>query len=142
MGPAAKPAAKFDAALAGTLKAFTDRGIKVVLIGQIPVYDVLPVRCILSALRTRSDVALCGLTKEAATEELARSNAALSRAAAAFDEQLTLSLPLSYMCQDRYCSPMLNGTMLYRNASHLNRFGSMELYRFLRFPAGPWLPHT
>ena len=140
MPPASGAAAalpKFDLVLAHTLKIFTDRGIKVVLIGQIPTYEALPVRCILRALRAHSEPAVCGKTRVASAEELARSNAALERAAAAARDQVTLSLPLTYMCQEQTCSPVLNGTMLYKNKDHVNRYGARELRRFVEFPAVP-----
>ena len=127
------PKFNFDAALERTVRAFTDRGIKVVMIGQIPTYDPLPVRCIISAIENHRDAATCGKLKTAALEELKLSNAALLRVAAA-NPRVSVSLPSDFMCQEQRCSPMMDGVLLYKNGGHVNQFGSELLERFIKFP--------
>ncbi|HMN36965.1 MAG TPA: acyltransferase family protein [Hyphomicrobium sp.] len=124
---------KFDAVLKQTLDVFTSKGIRVVLIGQIPVYGMLPVRCVVSRIEHKEDAASCGLTRQAAAAQMHLSNAALERAASE-NPMVTVSLPAHYMCQEKMCSPVMGGTLLYKNASHVNRYGAVALRRFVEFP--------
>lgn len=133
---ASMPSPKFDKALKETLEAFTKRGIKVLLIGQIPTYHTLPVRCIVASLDGASDAANCGMARGDAMAQLQRSNAALKRVAAELPG-VSVSLPLEYMCQAAHCAPMAHGTLLYKNGGHVNRFGAEYLRRFVEFPSLP-----
>ncbi len=130
----ARPLPAFEHALEQTVRMFTDRGIKVVMIGQIPVYEVLPVRCIISAIDSGRDASICGMTKSDALNRLKLSNAALTRVAAR-NPGVSLSLPLEFMCGQQRCSPMMDGVLLYKNGGHLNQFGSRLMERFVKFPA-------
>lgn len=126
----------FDHALKETIEAFTKRGIKVLLIGQIPTYATLPVRCIVAVARTTPDAAMCGMARSFAGVQLQRSNAALKRVAATLPG-VSVSLPYDYMCQEQRCAPIAEGTMLYKNGGHVNRFGAEYLRRFIEFPSLP-----
>ena len=123
----------FDRALAETVEVFTKRGIKVLLIGQIPTYAALPVRCIVSAASKQTDAVVCGKPRDQALAELRMSNAALKRLTA-LNRNVTVSLPIDYMCQAQRCSPLLDGTLLYKNGGHINRFGALVLRQFVVFP--------
>jgi peptidoglycan/LPS O-acetylase OafA/YrhL len=124
---------RFENALADTIKIFTDRGIQVLLIGQIPVYTALPLRCVVSHIESGSDTAICGMETSAAMAELAASNQALTRAAQNL-AAVSVSLPSNYMCQKTRCSPMLDGTFLYKNGGHVNQFGAQVLRKYVEFP--------
>lgn len=126
----------FDNVLKQTVEAFTAKGIKVVLIGQIPVYDVLPLRCIAKAIESDGDVRLCGMSSKKAERQVERSNAALLRLAGA-NPLVSVSLPQQAMCSEATCSPFLNGTFLYRNGSHLNSFGAAAFTGLIAFPTLP-----
>ncbi|HPG88605.1 MAG TPA: SGNH hydrolase domain-containing protein, partial [Hyphomicrobium sp.] len=129
-------APRFDKVLKDTIETFTKRGIKVLLIGQIPTYGTLPVRCIGASVRDKVDAARCGMTRAAAETQLTRSNAALKRAAATLPG-VAVSQPFDYMCQEMRCSPIADGTLLYKNGGHVNRFGAEYLRRFVEFPSLP-----
>jgi hypothetical protein len=126
----------FDKVLRDTVEVFTKRGIKVLLIGQIPTYKTLPVRCITASVRENGDAAQCGMSRVAADAQLMRSNGALKRAAATIPG-VSVSLPSTYMCQEARCAPVANGTFLYKNGTHVNRFGAEYLRRFVEFPSLP-----
>ena len=132
----AAPSPRFDKVLQETLEVFTKRGVQVLLIGQIPTYGTLPVRCIVAGARVASDAAACGMSREDAMAQLQRSNAALKRVAAALPG-VSVSLPYDYMCQQTRCAPIADGTMLYKNGGHVNRFGAEYLRRFVEFPSLP-----
>lgn len=127
-------APRFDAVMRGTIAYFTSRGIKVLLIGQIPTYALLPVRCIIKAASTGSDPGKCGKSAEAAALELKASSAALARAAAR-NPDVSLFLPEARMCTKDICPPVLDGVMLYKNNGHINSYGAAYLARFATFPA-------
>jgi peptidoglycan/LPS O-acetylase OafA/YrhL len=133
-GPAAASAAPhFDEVLETTIKIFTSRGVKVVLIGQIPTYDVFPVRCVVASIENKADTAACGKAKESAQAELVASNAALDRAAKKLSG-VSVSLPLNYMCDAERCAPVKNGVLFYQDGGHINRFGAIALRQFVDFP--------
>lgn len=132
---AASAATKTDieSAMRKTIRVFTERGIKVLLIGQIPTYERLPTRCIVSAKYSNTDPGRCGVTAEAAAEELGESDRALKLLAAG-NPALEVFLPSNVMCAKERCPPVVNGIMLYKNEAHLNRFGAEYLRPFVRFP--------
>jgi peptidoglycan/LPS O-acetylase OafA/YrhL len=126
---------KFDAALRQTIEAFTSRGVKVLLIGQAPVYQSsLPLRCIISKIQSGEDVGPCGLPRIMAEAQLRESDKALRRAAQG-NPAVSVSLPSSFICQKDFCSLIADGTMLYRDYEHLNRFGARALGAYIQFPS-------
>lgn len=123
----------FDAAMSQTLNTFVQRGVKVLLIGQIPTYERLPVRCIVRAAASGEDFAQCGMTRADAVRELSASDLALMQ----FAERnigVSVFLPSGPMCKSERCPPVIDGLMLYKNKDHISRFGSEYLRRFVRFP--------
>lgn len=122
-----------QAAIDGTLEFFTKRGIRVLLIGQVPIYEHLPVRCIVEKLNAGQDPVACGLPAKYVEQQLMKSNAAL-KAAAAANPLVGLFLPSSVMCKGETCPPVIDGTMIYKNEGHLNRFGAVYLGQFATFP--------
>lgn len=130
------PTPKFTAAMDSTLKAFTDRGVKVVLIGQIPIYSPLPVRCIVKAAQAGLPGDTCGMSRDSAFAQLKRSDEALKRAASRHPG-VSVSLPSDYMCQETRCSPFLDGRFLYKNDGHVNQAGAETLRKYVTFPSLP-----
>ncbi len=132
---AAAPAtnADFDAAMRETIGVFTERGVKVLLVGQIPTYERLPIRCIVAAAYESADPGRCGATAEAAEEELSESDRALEKLVAS-NPAISIFLPSGPMCSQDRCPPVVKGVMLYKNEEHLNRFGAEYLRPFVRFP--------
>lgn len=128
--------AQLEQALRGTLDKFTSKGVRVLLIGQIPVYQALPLRCIVGKLEAGEDVSTCGMTRAMAMKQLGGTDAVLRRVAA--DNPLVdVWLPSSSMCQEKLCSPLLSGHFLYKNASHVNAIGAELLGQFVAFPKVP-----
>ncbi len=123
----------FDKVLADTVEVFTRRGTKVLLIGQIPVYTHLPVRCIVAALKESADAGRCGLATRDVERQLSDSNAALLRLAA-LNPNVAVFLPSDVMCGPERCPPVIDGVMLYKNEGHINKFGAEYLRRFVTFP--------
>lgn len=128
--------ARFEEALRGTVEAFTRKGVRVLLVGQIPVYAALPLRCIVGKLEEGGDAKTCGLTRAAAQDQLNRSDAALKEVVAG-NSLVSVWLPFDAMCQEVYCSPLLNGRFLYKNGGHVNAAGAEILRQFVAFPKLP-----
>jgi hypothetical protein len=105
----------------------------VLLIGQIPVYQALPLRCIVGKIENGESVNACGMTRAAAAAQLGGLDEMLQRIVA--DNPLAaVWLPSGQMCQETYCSPLLYGRFLYKNGSHVNAFGAETLRQFVAFP--------
>ena len=126
----------FDAILAATIRRFTDRGVKVVLIGQVPIYDVIPTRCIISAVQSKADANTCGKSRAAGIAEVARSDATLRRVAAAL-ANTEVFLPSEVICRTSQCALVVDGKLIYRNGGHLNQIGAELLGGYARLPEPP-----
>jgi peptidoglycan/LPS O-acetylase OafA/YrhL len=128
-----KATPRFDAALNETIQFFTGRGIKVMLLGQTPRYLALPLRCVVSNIARGHEASACGKPAAAARQELVLSNSALGKAARE-NPQVTLSLPIDYICAGDNCLLMLKDTFLYKNGGHINPLGALVFGDFVRFP--------
>ena len=124
----------FDKRLKETVEAFTRRGIRVLLIGQAPVYSALPLRCLVAALDHGADPLRCGMPSAEARLRTQASDAALLRLAKT-NSAVTVVLPSSFVCPNDNCALMEAGTMLYRDKGHLNTFGARQLSHHVQFPS-------
>lgn len=132
----AAPAAgttSLDHALGRTVAYLRGKGIHVVLAGEVPRFEVLPVSCVVAALQSGADVAACGRPRADAARDAAASDALLSRIAAA-DAGVTVVRPADVMCDSERCMPMKDGVFLYRDPGHLSAAGSALLARYLALP--------
>jgi peptidoglycan/LPS O-acetylase OafA/YrhL len=129
----AKATPRFDAAVRATIKFFTGHGIKVLLLGQTPRYQALPLRCVVSNIENGSGPRACGKPAEVARHELFLSNAALGKAARE-NPNVTLSLPSDFICSSDNCLLMSKDTFLYKNGGHINPLGALFLGDFVSFP--------
>ena len=125
---------RFERVLSETLKLLTDRGIRVLLLGQVPVYEAIPVRCIASAIDEGGNPDRCGKPAPRGIEEVSRTDAILRRVAAA-NRLVEVFLPSSLLCQGPTCRLTLDGVMIYRNGTHINQKGAAAFARHIRFPA-------
>lgn len=130
------PHGLLEQSLRRTIAKFTSRGVRVLLIGQIPIYDALPLRCIVRRLEGGEDISRCGMTRAKAMAQLSETDAVLRRVAAD-NPMVGVWLPSGAMCQEQYCSPMLAGHFLYKNRDHVNAIGSEALRKFVVFPKLP-----
>ncbi|MEQ1651451.1 MAG: acyltransferase family protein [Hyphomicrobium sp.] len=127
---------RFDKVLADTIEVFTRRGVKVLLVGQIPTYGVLPVRCVVAKLRNGEDAETCGMTRAESDKKVKRSDAALLRVANGRAD-VSVTLPSGYMCRATRCAPIMDGTFLYANTGHVNQSGALAMRKFIGFPSLP-----
>ncbi len=123
----------FHDALDETVGLLTRRGIHVILIGQIPVYESVPTRCIIASIESGGDASSCGKVAEAGRNEVRRSDELL-RSYAQSHANVSSFLPSEVLCSGTHCAVLLDGEMVYRNGSHLNRYGALALGRRARLP--------
>ena len=125
---------RFELVLSETLKMLTDRGIRVLLMGQVPVYEAIPVRCIASAIGEGANPDRCGKDGARGLEQVSKTDGVLQRVAAA-NPMVDVFLPSALLCKGPTCRLTLDGIMIYRNATHINQKGAAAFAPYIRFPA-------
>jgi len=116
-----------------TIDFFEQRGIQVVLLGEVAIFARDPVKCIAAALRQGQNVQSCRRPLQEIRARLDTMNNLLSELATRHSYVSFIS-PLKAMCDNAWCSPVANGVYLYRDRSHLNRVGAEQLARSMRVP--------
>ncbi|MGB1088700.1 MAG: SGNH hydrolase domain-containing protein, partial [Alphaproteobacteria bacterium] len=121
--------------LTGFVDQLVGRGLKVVLVGQVPPHALNPNYCLLRTMRAgRANVDACGIESARAQKHLAYSNQML-QAIAADRPDVYAVLPSAHLCAGRYCKTMLNDEPLYKDYNHLTAGGAAALYDLLPFDA-------
>lgn len=133
-GPDAAPVS-LEAALRRTVAYLRRKRIRVVLVGEIPRFEVLPVSCVVAALENGTDTDACGRSRAEAARDASASDPLLARVAAT-DAGVTVVQPVDVMCDALRCPPMKDGVFLYRDPGHLSAAGSVLLARYLSLPGG------
>ena len=116
-----------------TIDFFQQRGIHVVLLGEVAIFARDPVKCIAAALRQGDNLQSCRRPLQEVRERLDTMNNLLSELATRHGYASFIS-PLAAMCDNAWCSPVANGVYMYRDRSHLNRVGAEQLARSMRVP--------
>ncbi|HET6926687.1 MAG TPA: acyltransferase family protein [Hyphomicrobiaceae bacterium] len=116
-----------------TIDFFQQRGIHVVLLGEVAIFARDPVKCIAAALRQGGNLQSCRRPLQEVRERLDTMNNLLSELATRHGYASFIS-PLAAMCDNAWCSPVANGVYMYRDRSHLNRVGAEQLVRSMRVP--------
>lgn len=117
-------------ALAAFVRDLEARGIELQIISPIESGMNLRQACIKQAMQDPTAEASCGKPKSPGlsdTESFYRGfNQKFS--------QVRLSLPTTAMCPNGFCRLVVDGTLLYRNAGHLNAYGARWLIPKLSLP--------
>jgi len=116
-----------------TIEFFVERGIHVVLLGEVPPFASDPVKCIAAALRQGRSADSCHRPVQEVRERIGTMNSLLSELAARRNGVSFVS-PLDTMCDKVWCSPVADGVYMYRDRGHLNRVGAEHLARGMRIP--------
>ena len=124
-----------EQALETTVKYFADRGIDVLIIGQVPHWlrTGLPITCAIAAKRSGADIRACGIDAGTVRKDLAVSNEAIQHVAAGH-ANVTALLGTDLLCDATECYTMMDGVFLYRNPGHLNAAGSEYLAKYVTLP--------
>jgi len=104
---------------------FRNAGIKVHLIGPIPQQNP-EVKCVIKSFRAGGDAQQCGIDAKSIHKRFDKLNNMFSRIAGRF-EDVTVTLPLDIMCNQKRCPLVRNGVFLYRDVNHINAVGAASL---------------
>jgi peptidoglycan/LPS O-acetylase OafA/YrhL len=123
----------FEHFAAQTIKLFRERGIKVLVIGQIPHFRSFSLRCLAEAHRRDTEDRDCVLPRESLSEDVLRTQEALETIDRA-DDGVSFANMLDLLCSTSSCSAFKDDVLLYRDRGHLNAKGAEYLARFASLP--------
>jgi hypothetical protein len=121
--------------LDATVRYLHERGIAVLIIGQVPHWQKagLPIACAIAAKRSGDYARTCGIDANSVRKDLAVSNEAIQRVAGRYRNVMAL-LGTDLLCDSTKCYSMMDGVFLYRNPGHLNSAGSELLANYVSLP--------
>jgi hypothetical protein len=127
-----------EALLQTTVDYLTKRGVKVLILGQVPHLKqsgAWPVACAIDAKRkgASAKTRACGIPAQPVLEVLGPSNAAISAVASRVPGASAV-LGSDLLCDAEQCYTVMDGVFLYRNQGHLNRVGSELLANYIALP--------
>lgn len=123
----------FEHFAAQTIQLFRKRGIKVLVIGQIPHFQSFSLRCLAEAHRRDTEDRDCVLPRESLSREMFSAQAMLETIDRA-DEGVSFVDMLDLLCTTSSCSAFKDDVLLYRDRGHLNAMGAQYLARFASLP--------
>jgi hypothetical protein len=116
-----------------TIDLFRKRGIKVLVIGQIPHFETFSLRCLADAHRRDTEDRDCALPRTGLSSELVSAQAILE-AIDRDDAGVTFLSMLDLLCPTATCSAFKDDVLLYRDRGHLNALGAEYLARYASLP--------
>ncbi|WP_439543654.1 acyltransferase family protein [Hyphomicrobium sp.] len=118
-----------------TVEIFRKRGIKVLIIGQIPHFETFSLNCFATAARSDTEDVDCTIPRAAVDHNLAASQKAFQEIAQA-DPGVTFLDMVKLLCTEQRCSAFKDDVLVYRDRGHLNAIGSAYLSRYAALPGG------
>jgi hypothetical protein len=118
-----------------TLDFFESRGIKVLLLGEVPPPGRDPTRCIAHAIRNGEPPDSCGRAESEALREISESNRLLATEAAK-RKNVTFFSPTNVLCKDGWCGVVRDNVYIYRDGTHLTRRAAELFADYIRLPFG------
>jgi hypothetical protein len=116
-----------------TLDFFEKRGIAVLLLGEVPPLARDPVICMANAIKRGSPPNACGRDHAEVSRVIGATDALLADLARTRRNVFFFS-PSEVMCDQTWCNAIVGGTYMYRDMTHLNRFGAERLAQTMRLP--------
>ena len=123
----------FQQSVERTLDYFEQRGISVLILGEVPPFSSDPPKCIAAAIRNGRDSQNCRRPVREVQELIGDMNNLLARLAAR-RKNVWFYSPIEAMCDKAWCSSVVDGVYMYRDRSHLDRVGAEYLARSIRLP--------
>jgi hypothetical protein len=117
-----------------TLDFFERKGISVLLLGEILPLVRDPLLCLAAAVKRQRPLNTCGRDSAEVERLIGETNAMLADLARTRRNVYYFS-PVDVLCDRAWCNVVLDGIYMYRNATHLNRFGGERMARAMRLPA-------
>ncbi|MGE0024982.1 MAG: acyltransferase family protein [Hyphomicrobium sp.] len=116
-----------------TIDLFRKRGVKVLVVGQVPHLETFSLRCFADAARRDMEAIDCALPRPVAEAELAATQSVLEAIDKA-DDGVSLLDMKQLLCTEKLCSAFKDEVLLYRDRGHLNAVGSAYLARYASLP--------
>ncbi|MGB3044527.1 MAG: acyltransferase family protein [Xanthobacteraceae bacterium] len=116
---------RIDDGLKRTVESLVKLGHHVLLIGQVPDYPSVRLKCFLRYADRPNAGSLCG-ESIANIEHVLRSDSVL-KSIADSTHDVNFMDPKKLICRDDRCSVEVDGSFLYRDKHHLNQIGSLAL---------------
>jgi peptidoglycan/LPS O-acetylase OafA/YrhL len=119
------------AALARLVEAMTARGVRVLLLGEVPAFPQVPGRCVFRAAIRGDDPSGCSIVDAGVSAEvLAFGDGTIADLVRAYAGTHAF-FPSAALCDDRVCRAEAEGVLLYRDDQHLNPQGARYLGRHI-----------
>jgi peptidoglycan/LPS O-acetylase OafA/YrhL len=116
-----------------TIDFLTARGIQVLLMGEVPLYDRDPIKCVTAAIKEGLGAQGCRIAAKVVQERIGGTNRMLAELAQR-RANVSFFSPVASMCDELWCRPVVDDVYLYRDRMHLNRIGAEYLARSMHLP--------
>jgi hypothetical protein len=123
----------FRASLEKTVEFFVERGIHVLLLGEVPPLGRDPMKCVAASIKGSLDKYACRRPAAEVHKRLDGMNHLLSEVANR-RSGVSFYSPLEAMCNETSCGPIVDSVYMYRDSGHLNRIGAEHLSQSMRLP--------
>jgi peptidoglycan/LPS O-acetylase OafA/YrhL len=118
--------ATFEDYVAASIRMLRSRGITVVVMGEAPSYDRLPVRCVIAASADPGRADRCGLPAQPFRHKTERGERLFKRMASE-DAGILYHDIGRMLCDETRCSPVKDGIFFYRDRGHFNADAARHL---------------
>jgi hypothetical protein len=119
-----------ERALRRMIRNLLGAGKSVILLGQVPPFPSTPSTCIARARIYHRSEEHCYVAAALSNTRTDYVNALLKRLASEFPG-VEAFIPSEVTCDDRICSPFLNGVFLYRDNNHMNATGARQFAPYI-----------
>lgn len=116
-----------------TVDSLTSRGIRVLLMAQVPPLSAPRARCVIHAIWYDGEEERCYEPAAAALQRTRFASEVIAGIAAA-DDRVEAFFPAEIICTEALCIPALDDVFLYRDDDHLNPTGAERLLALLTLP--------
>lgn len=123
----------FAEVAAYTVNLFRQRGIEVLILGQIPHLETFSMHCFVEAARRDTEENDCATPLSVVDQALNVSQTAF-RVIDDTDRDISFISMRDLFCTQTICSAFKDEVFLYRNTGHLNGIGSAYLARYVTLP--------
>ncbi len=127
---------EFQRHLETTVAFLRDRGLKVMIIGQVPYVKDLPFACAVSARRRGDSGNDCGFPAKSVRDQIEVSNSAIAEVSKR-ESGVESRLPSDVICDKEHCYTVMDGLFLYRDHGHLNAVAARHLAQHFQLPILP-----
>jgi peptidoglycan/LPS O-acetylase OafA/YrhL len=121
-----------------TVNYFRDKGLNVVVVGQVPQFSFVPIRCNIRKLLSPQNAPDCSVSlEEQYSRYLSYSNKLIAQLNN--DPRVGRIFPHEFLCDNTTCKSLLNGVIMYHDRDHLTAVGAETFYQFFMEKLGSLL---